>query len=150
LYLAFIKYLKFYRPKVFVLENVIGLLSYKKKDGSKIIDSMIKALSEHYFVEINKVCCSDFDVPQRRKRIFIIGVRKDLGLPFPDLKKHPCDKSLRYFLLPKDKVPNSYFLSAKAISGILRRQKINAVKGNGFGAQYLDLNFFCNTVTANY
>ena len=150
LYLCFIKYLKYYKPKVFVLENVIGLLSYRAKNGLKLIDSIIKDLSEFYHVKIIKVCCSDFGVPQKRKRVFITGVKKIFGLFFPDLKKYPCNKSLRHFLLPKEKVSKNYFLSTKAISGILRRKKINLSKGNGFGVKYLNEDYFCNTITANY
>ena len=115
LYLSFIKYLKFYKPKIFVLENVIGLLSYKLKDGLQLIDIMVESLSESYVVKITKVCCSDFDVPQRRKRLFIIGIRKNLGMAFPELKTHPCIKSLQHFLLVEEVVPKNYFLSKKQL-----------------------------------
>lgn len=150
LYLSFLNYLQFYTPKIFVLENVIGLLSHKLKDGSKSINNMIQDFSVGYCVKIFKVCCSDFGVPQKRKRILIIGVRKDFGLFFPDLKKCPCSKVLRSLLLDEKNVPSNYFLSKKAISGILRRQAANFLKGNGFGAQYLNIDGFCNTITANY
>jgi len=150
LYLSFVRYLNFYKPKIFVLENVIGLLSYKAKNGSKIINDIIKCLEGNYNVKIFKVCCSSFGVPQKRKRIFIIGVRKDFKLFFPDLKQHPCTKYLRHFLLPKEKISCNYFLSLKAISGILQRQNINRAKGNGFGVKYVNIDSFCNTITANY
>ena len=149
LYLSFLKYLKFYKPKIFVLENVMGLLSYKVMN-SKVIDDMIKAFSINYSVRVFKVCCSDFGVPQKRKRVLIIGVQKKFGVSFPDLKKNPCKKSLRYFLLDKKEVDSSLFLSNKAISGILRRQKVNSIKGYGYGVKYLNIDGFCNTITANY
>ena len=107
-------------------------------------------MSKLYLVKITKVCCSDFGVPQRRKRVFIFGVRKDLSVSFPNLIKNPCNKILRDILLPKEEVANKYFLSEKAISGILRRKNLNRIKGNGFGAQYVNLDSFCNTITANY
>jgi DNA (cytosine-5)-methyltransferase 1 len=150
LYLNFLRFLKCYKPKLFVLENVVGLLSYRLKDGSKLIDTMIKEFSVDYSVKVFKVCCSDFSVPQKRKRIIIIGVKKEFRLTFPDLKKYPCNKSLRYFLLDKKDVPESYFLSKKAISGILRRKLSNSINGNGFGANYLNMDGFCNTITASY
>ena len=150
LYLSFLDYLKFYKPKVFVLENVFGLLSFKKNKDIKVIDEMIQAFSIEYHVRVFKICCSDFGVPQKRKRVLIIGVQKDFGEYFPDLKKSPCKVNLRSLLLSKKEVSKDFFLSKKALSGILRRQIINRKKGNGFGAHYLNLDSFCNTITANY
>jgi DNA (cytosine-5)-methyltransferase 1 len=150
LYLSFARYLNFYKPKIFVLENVMGLLSYKIADGSKIIDEITKCLGINYNVKIIKVCCSQFGVPQKRKRVFIIGVRKDFMSFFPKLTPYPCVERLCDFLLSREEVPSNYFLSSKAISGILQRQKVNREKGNGFGAKYVNINSFCNTITASY
>jgi DNA (cytosine-5)-methyltransferase 1 len=111
---------------------------------------MIKDFSVDYHVRVYKICCSNFDIPQNRKRVIIIGVKKQFGLFFPVLKHHECKKSLSFFLLNKEDVSNNYFLSTKAISGILRRREVNFKKGNGFGPYYLNIDGFCNTITANY
>jgi len=150
LYLHILKFLNLYRPKLFVLENVSGILSYKSKIGLPIIKLVKDAFSSDYNVKIFKICCSDFGVAQNRKRVIIIGVRKDINLFFPNLKKHPCTTTLRSFVLPRIEVSDSFFLSKKAISGIHRRQLTNGAKSYGFGAQYVDLDAFCNTITANY
>ena len=150
LYLSYFKYLEFYNPKIFILENVLGLLSYKTENNVKVIDEMIKIFSTDYLVKVVKVCSSDFGVVQKRKRVLIIGVRKDYKVFFPELKKSPCHENLRSLLLPRSEVDNSFFLSERALAGIARRKKINTIKKNGFGAHYLNLDFFCNTITANY
>ena len=148
-YLSFLKFLNFYNPKVFILENVIGLLSYKI-NNFKVIDIMLEKLSINFNVKVYKICCTNFGVVQKRKRVIIIGVNKKYGSFFPDLKTYPLSIKLRDLLLDKNEIPLSFFLSKKAIAGILRRKKKNISRGNGFGAQYIDINGFCNTITSNY
>ena len=70
-------------PKVFVFENVMGLLSAKLKD-KKTIDIIISKLSRNY----NIVCdpakivldSCEYGVPQTRKRVFLIRIHKNLEL----------------------------------------------------------------------
>jgi len=68
----------FKKPKYFILENVIGLLSL---DDGKHFDCMMRHLrSEGYYVDYGVLNCSDYGVPQNRKRVFIIG---HLDYPIP-------------------------------------------------------------------
>ena len=83
LYEHFIRALNATKPKVFVFENVQGLLS--ANDGlayKTIVDDFKKIGSEkeeRYFLLFNDmVDSSHIGVPQKRKRLIIIGVRKDL------------------------------------------------------------------------
>ena len=81
LFESYVKILEHYRPKFFVFENVTGLLS-AKVDGSNIFPRVIKALGKEYKVIDNpKVLVhntADYGVPQTRKRVIIMGVRKDI------------------------------------------------------------------------
>ena len=81
LFESYVKILEHYRPKFFVFENVTGLLS-AKVDGSNIFPRVIKALGKEYKVIDNpKVLVhntADYGVPQIRKRVIIMGVRKDI------------------------------------------------------------------------
>lgn len=90
LFLNYMNILEKYMPKVFVFENVSGLLS-AKPNGKLIFPEIIKEMSKHYDV------CDDKDtillnsvhygVPQIRKRVIIIGVRKDLNFKARDIYK---------------------------------------------------------------
>ncbi len=76
-YLAVVKQFK---PKAFVFENVLGLLS-AKPDGVPIPDLIRKAFNEIGYTIIDDlnnavVDVSDFGVPQMRKRLVIVGLRK--------------------------------------------------------------------------
>lgn len=76
LYKLYIKFLKEFKPKVFVFENVQGLLS--ANSGlylSSLKDNVRKA---GYEMSIKVLTASDYGVLQNRKRVVIIGIRNDL------------------------------------------------------------------------
>ena len=81
LFESYVHILNHFLPKFFVFENVTGLLS-AKVNGDFIFPKIIEALSEHYYVlndpSILVKNTADFGVPQLRKRVIIMGVRKNL------------------------------------------------------------------------
>ena len=80
-YMRIIKHIK---PKAFVFENVTGLLSAKNKDGEKIVDLLKKAFQDiGYTVEMQTMNAADYGVPQRRKRVFIVGLQGNKKFTFP-------------------------------------------------------------------
>lgn len=82
LFESYVKILEYYKPKFFVFENVTGLLS-AKVDGSPIFPRIIEALGKDYKVIDNPTTLvhntANYGVPQLRKRVIIMGVRKDLN-----------------------------------------------------------------------
>lgn len=64
------------QPKAFLIENVKGLIDKKNKP---YFLNMIKQLEEFYNVNWELVDCSQYGVPQKRERIFIVGIRNDLN-----------------------------------------------------------------------
>lgn len=78
LFKDFIEIVAEIKPKVVVFENVEGLFSYL---GGTIYTNIINLFSElEYYAEGQKLLASHYGIPQRRKRIIIICVRKDLGI----------------------------------------------------------------------
>ena len=83
LFESYIKVVDKYKPKIFVFENVVGLLSAKPKD-IPITDIIREEFDKHGYAivsDLKKFALQDltlFGVPQNRKRVIIIGVRKDL------------------------------------------------------------------------
>lgn len=71
-----------YQPKLFVFENVPGMLS-AMPDGTPITDLIRRDLSETGYEIINNIKdfalidMSQYGIPQTRKRVILIGVRKD-------------------------------------------------------------------------
>lgn len=95
LYLYYVEFLKKYQPKVFVFENVPGILS--ANNGSqlgKIFDA-IKDVG--YNVEYKVLNSKNFNVLQDRKRVIIIGSRVDLDFQYPDFKEKDLSDSKKGF-----------------------------------------------------
>lgn len=84
-YKLYTKFLKKYKPKLFVFENVLGLLSYEE---GELFPEIIKVLtSAGYTIEVKVLNSADFGVLQSRKRVIIIGWLNELKFNFPDFEK---------------------------------------------------------------
>lgn len=136
------------------MENVIGLLSKKTTKGENVIDIIMEQLNKNYNSIINKLYASDFEVPQNRRRVIIIGIRKDLNIlpkaPEPIIKLIKDRIPIKNILLPKENIEKKYYLSEKALTGIDNKKQINKQKGYGFGAQMLDFEKPSYTISARY
>lgn len=76
LFFEFARCVKEVNPKIVMGENVKGLL---KHEGGKTLDIMINILKELGYRVAYKVVRSQYhDVPQKRERLIIIGIRNDL------------------------------------------------------------------------
>lgn len=106
------------KPKIFCLENVKGILSYKEIDGIKIIDKIINKLFKiGYYSKYILLDATKFSVPQKRERVIFIGSKisnkkivdeiideiKNINLPLKttkdaiyDLKDKPEDKKINH------------------------------------------------------
>lgn len=81
LYLEYCRVVKTINPDFFVLENVGGLLSLSK---GMFKDDIVKRFSKlGYNVEFEELCAADYGVPQNRKRVFFVGMKKGKFL-FPE------------------------------------------------------------------
>lgn len=81
LFEKYVEILEYYSPKFFVFENVTGVLS-AKVNGNHIFPRIIQALGNKYDVISDPTVLihntADYGVPQVRKRVIIMGVRKDI------------------------------------------------------------------------
>lgn len=88
LYLAVFKVVKQFNPKAFIIENVPGMETLYKGEIKYEILKRFKNLG--YNVESRILVAADYGVPQMRKRLIFMGIRKDLGEPcFPKPKFTP-------------------------------------------------------------
>jgi DNA (cytosine-5)-methyltransferase 1 len=105
LYVHFARVVEHSQPLYFVAENVKGLAALQK---GRWLDDQVRlfsGLGDHgYNVTWSMVNAADYGVPQKRKRVFIVGVRKDLGLHywFPTPTHAPAGVAERLGLKPHE------------------------------------------------
>ncbi|HAC64103.1 MAG TPA: DNA (cytosine-5-)-methyltransferase [Cyanothece sp. UBA12306] len=114
LFFEFARCLAEIKPKIALAENVRGLLSHQQ---GKTLSIMLKSLEQLGYKPSYKVISTQFlDVPQKRERVVIIAVRKDLAIPaiFPTPKNYTI--SLREALKNcPDSIGTKYKEQKKAI-----------------------------------
>ncbi len=133
LFFEIARILKEKKPKIFILENVKGLVNHDKgRTLSTILGVLRKDL--HYTVPNPEVLnASDFGLPQKRQRIIIVGFREDLNAdafnyPLP-IKSNVVIKDI----LEKDQVSVKYFLSDTYLNCLKLHKERQMSKGYGFG-----------------
>lgn len=81
LFFEFARSLKEVKPKVFIAENVRGLLNHEGGRTLEAIKSVINELG-YTLIEPRVLKAIFYKVPQKRERLFLIGVRNDLAANF--------------------------------------------------------------------
>ncbi|WPP41349.1 DNA cytosine methyltransferase [Paenibacillus hunanensis] len=84
LYKEFVKYVRHFQPKMFLMENVPGLYSMHKGSVKENIEQDFEYDDPEgnfigYNVTTDIVRAVEFGVPQNRERVIFLGVRKDLN-----------------------------------------------------------------------
>lgn len=81
LYKNFVRFVEFFKPKAFVMENVPNILSI---GGGVVKESIIKDFAElGYSIEYKVLMASDYGVPQNRRRAFFVGFLNGHKFEFP-------------------------------------------------------------------
>ena len=118
LYQYFLKFIEEFRPKAFVMENVLGILSL---DQGQVVEDIVTTTDKlGYAVSVVTLDAVEFGVPQFRKRVFILGGidRQPIPQPAPthtalNSKKYKHkEKSYQMSLFPSE----NYCTEHEAIS----------------------------------
>lgn len=82
LFKHFVRLVDEVRPKMFLMENVRGMLTYSKGYFKKQIEEAFEEIG--YRTNFTQVCAADYGVPQLRHRVLFIGTRiEEIDLTFP-------------------------------------------------------------------
>jgi len=108
------------QPKAFIFENVTGLLNHDKGRTWEIIKSTFEELN--YDIKMQILDAQDYNLPQLRKRVFVVGINRNLGceeyiFPEPVKLEH---KSTEYL---EEDVPNEYYLGQKGFNFVTNPEK---------------------------
>ncbi|WP_394749554.1 DNA (cytosine-5-)-methyltransferase [Spongiimicrobium salis] len=132
-------------PRYFIFENVKGLLSHDKDPndpknpigrtfnkwvhylGGKSVDGVFPIFPNDwavpYHIYIKVINATEFNVPQNRERVFIVGIRDDMDNNFTWPKPLPLTKRLRDVL--EDEVDEKYFLSDEQVANMMNSKNPN-------------------------
>ncbi|GHV83776.1 cytosine-specific methyltransferase [Spirochaetia bacterium] len=112
LYKAFVSLVEYYKPKLFVMENVPGVM---RLFGGKVKEQIIADFSAiGYNVETKLLSAENYGVPQQRKRVFFVGVNPEkikntVSFEFP-APTHGTDNNLISFITVKDAISDLDFI----------------------------------------
>jgi len=107
LFYDFIRILEAKQPKFFLAENVSGMLISKHTEALEGIKELFRNAGIGYELSFQMLNASDYNVPQDRKRVFFIGIRKDLNFKyqfptatFPKIRLEDVISDLKEGVLP--------------------------------------------------
>lgn len=120
LFYDYARLIKEINPKVFIYENVTGLLNHDKGKTWEIIKDVFVNLN--YNISCQVLDAQDYGIPQMRKRLFVIGISNKLKceeFKFP--KKKKLVKFVEGYL---DKVvDNKYYLPEKGFKYVTQNER---------------------------
>lgn len=125
LFREYVRLLRGVQPKVFVMENVSGMVKGKMK---LVFVEILKELkASGYKVKACLLNAKYFHVPQSRERMIFIGVRDDLGAE----PSHPAGESGG--IIVKDALRNSGHVDSPALSALYQQYWLAAPVGGVVG-----------------
>lgn len=144
LYKQIVRFLQIKQPKYFICENVKGLLTLQKGGIIKKIVAEFEGCG--YNVQYKLLKAVEFGIPQKRERVIIVGIRKDIDKSFI----YPKETNTEENGVPLNKVitnlkidDSRYYFSSKAVEG-MKKAKNNMKRG-----LWQDLNGPCLTITSH-
>jgi DNA (cytosine-5)-methyltransferase 1 len=134
LFYEFARLVKEIQPKVFIYENVKGLLSHDKGETFKTILATFDELGYSYSYKVLNAV--DYGIPQKRQRLFVVGFLddsigfdeslfnniKNKSFKFPEPIK--LNKTVFDFLIPEDEA-KAFVISDKMRDFIMRPHTFN-------------------------
>ena len=79
LFFEYLRILDLVKPKFFLAENVVGMLHQRNRAS---LEYIVESFSKDYLVEFQLLNTSDYGIPQDRKRVIIVGFRKDMEVKY--------------------------------------------------------------------
>ena len=128
LFYEFARVVKESQPKIFIFENVKGLINHNKGNTFEIIKATFDEIGYNYQYQV--LNSKDFGIPQHRERIFIVGF-KDKNIDFKFPKPIDLKHKMQDFL--EDFTESKYYLKEKGIKFVTssknRKKRYTQING---------------------
>lgn len=152
LFYDFIRILEAKQPKFFLAENVSGMLLPRHKEALQNIKEKFRNAGIGYELSFKLINVADYKVPQDRKRVFFVGIRKDLNFKFefpietfPKINLHAAIGDLKDGAIPaleynnsnqKDcKIPNHEYMTGGFSTMFMSRNRVRSWDEQSFTIQ---------------
>lgn len=152
LFFDFIRILEAKQPKFFLAENVSGMLLGRHSEALNNIKELFRQAGVGYELSFDMVNAADYNVPQDRKRVIFVGIRKDLGFKyqfqkpnFPKLTLEETISDLKDNVLPALKfnktngknceIPNHEFMIGDFSTIFMSRNRVRSWDEQSFTIQ---------------
>ncbi|APC96961.1 DNA (cytosine-5-)-methyltransferase [Francisella frigiditurris] len=110
LFYDFARVVKEVQPKVFIYENVKGLINHDNGNTFDVVKSTFNELGYKYYYKV--LNSKDYGIPQHRERIFVVGFKDPkVNFEFPE----PIGLELKMQDLLEDYIDSKYYLKEKGI-----------------------------------
>lgn len=110
LFREFARIVKECKPKVFIFENVRGMLNHNKGITWQVIKNTFEE-DLKYDIHFQVLNSRDYGIPQNRERLFCIGFRRKTEFDFPK----PIELKYKMYDFLQDTIDSDYFLGDKGI-----------------------------------
>lgn len=110
LFREYARIIKECEPKVFIFENVKGMLSHDEGNTWEVIHNTFKDYCG-YDIHFRVLNSRDYGIPQNRERLFCVGFKKKTEFKFPK----PIELEYRMYDFLEDYIDTKYFLKEKGI-----------------------------------
>lgn len=129
LFYEFARIVKESQPKVFIFENVKGLINHDKGNTFETIKATFDELGYKYFYQVMNA--KNYGMPQHRERIFVIGFKdKSIDFEFPELID--LEHKMQDFL--EDYTDSKYYLKEKGVKFVTssknRKKRYTQINGD--------------------
>ena len=129
LFYEFARIVKESQPKVFIFENVKGLINHDKGNTFETIKATFDELGYKYFYQV--LNAKDYGMPQHRERIFVIGF-KDKSIDFEFPEPISLEYKMQDFL--EDYTDSKYYLKEKGVKFVTssknRQKRYTQINGD--------------------
>jgi len=115
LFYDFVRVVTECRPKVFIFENVRGVLNHDRGNTWRVMKDVFSEIGYDFSYRI--LNSSDFGIPQSRNRLFVVGFR-DPNDEFHFPKPIDLNKTMQDFL--EDHTHSSYYMSKKGVKFVTK------------------------------
>ena len=109
LFYEFARVIKETQPKIFIFENVKGLLNHDKGRTWRVIHDIFEELG--YDIKFRILNSCEYGIPQHRERVFCIGFREKTDFAYPS----PISLEYKMYDFLEDYIDSKYFLKEKGI-----------------------------------